>query len=388
MPARGERAEAVPPPRAADPPRGGLLDRLLAWHDRWVADPRFQAFAQTFRLTRPIARRHAKALFDLSGGFIHSQVLLACVRLRLFELLRAGPLPAEAVALRLNLPLDGAQRLLEAATGLGLLRRRRGAFGLGTLGAALLGNPAAVAMIEHHPLLYDDLADPVAAFAGGRGAGRLARYWAYGDAADPGALHAERTGPYTDLMAASQPLVARQVLEAYDVRRHRELMDVGGGSGAFLAAAGAAAPSLRLALFDLPSVGERARDRLAQAGLGARLTVHGGDFTRDLLPRGADLISLVRIVHDHDDAVALHLLRAVRDALAPGGTLLLAEPMAGQPGLGTLDAYFAVYLHALGSGRLRHAAELTEMLTRAGFRSVRPVRTGMPLLTRLLVANA
>ncbi len=366
----------------------GLLDRILALHDRLVADPRFQAFAQTFWLTRPIARRRAKALFDLSGGFIHSQVLLACVRLNLFELVRAGPLSMATVAHRTGLPLEACSPLLEAAAGLGLLRRRGTAYGLGTLGAALLGNPAAVAMIEHHPLLYGDLADPVEAFRRGRGGGALAGYWAYAAAPEPGGLAGASTAAYSDLMAASQPLVARQVLDAYEVERHRVLLDIGGGSGAFLAAAGARAPGLRLMLFDLPAVAESARARLANAGLAARATLHGGDFTRDPLPAGADLITLVRIVHDHDDDVIRRLLAAARCALVPGGTLLVAEPMAGEAGLGTLDAYFAVYLHALGSGRLRTAAELDGFLREAGFARVRRLTTGLPLVTGLIAASA
>ena len=43
-----------------------------------------------FPLTRPIARRRARELFDLCAGFVYSQVLLACVRLRLFEILAEG----------------------------------------------------------------------------------------------------------------------------------------------------------------------------------------------------------------------------------------------------------------------------------------------------------
>jgi demethylspheroidene O-methyltransferase len=62
----------------------------------------------------------------------------------------------------------------------------------------------------------------------------------------------------------------------------------------------------------------------------------------------------VRVVHDHDDERVLALLRAVRAALPPGGTLLLAEPMAGTPGAQAMgDAYFGFYLLAMGSGRPR-----------------------------------
>ena len=62
------------------------------------------------------------------------------------------------------------------------------------------------------------------------------------------------------------------------------------------------------------------------------------------------------MLHDHDDAAALALLRAARAALPPDGTLLLAEPMAGTPGAEPMgDAYFGFYLLAMGSGRPRTA---------------------------------
>ena len=70
--------------------------------------------------------------------------------------------------------------------------------------------------------------------------------------------------------------------------------DVGGGTGAFLCAVGAAHPALRLDLFDLPAVMAGAAARLGQAGLGARVTLHEGSFRDDPLPRGADAITLVR----------------------------------------------------------------------------------------------
>lgn len=370
-------------------PEPGLIDRALGLRDRLVADPRFQAFAQSFPLTRFIARRRAKALFDLSAGFVYSQALLACLRLDLFETLLDGPLADEAIAAKIGLPPEPARRLLEAAVALRLLERRRGGrVGLGPLGSALLGNPAAAAMIRHHPLLYADLADPVACLAGGRGGGELARYWAYAGTGTPDGLPAEAVAGYSDLMAASQPLVSRQVLNAYRLAGHRVLMDVAGGSGAFLAGAAPRAPNLKLVLFDLPAVTEAARARFAAAGLSDRATIHAGNFKTDSLPRGADLISLVRVLHDHDDAAALALLESVRAALEPGGTLLVAEPLRETRGAETLGAYFAFYLHALGSGRLRSAAELDGLLRRAGFGRIRHPSTAMPILTSVLTAQA
>jgi demethylspheroidene O-methyltransferase len=390
-----EPSELMPgePPR--DAAAAGWGERWRAWRDRTVASPGFQRWAAAFPLTRPIARRRAGALFELVAGFVYSQVLLACVRLRLFEILAEAPQTETALAQRLALPLDATRRLLAAAVSLKLVERRRGArYGLGPLGAPMVGNTAVIAMVEHHASLYVDLADPVALLRGGSGAGRgtaLSGYWPYASTAagaTPAALSAERVAEYSALMSASQPLVADQVLDAYPLGRHRCLLDVGGGEGRFLIAAAQRAPGLQLMLFDLPAVAERARTRLAQEGLGDRASTHGGSFFDDELPRGADVISLIRVCFDHPDERVLTILKAVHRALPRDGCLLLAEPMSGTPGAEAMgDAYFGFYLLAMGRGRPRSAAQLGALLQAAGFGPARLLRTHMPLQTQLMLAR-
>lgn len=364
-------------------------DRYLAIRDRWLSSPRFQRWAAAFPLTRPTARRRARALFDVCAGFVYSQILFACVRLKLFDLLAAGPLTAAAIAEALKVPLASTERLLEAAVSLQLVEKRAGGrFGLGSLGAALVGNPGVGAMIEHHSLLYADLHDPVGLLRGEQRPTELARYWAYAAAEQPSALPDARTASYTALMADSQPLVAGEILDAYPLCKHRCLLDVGGGDGGFLIAAAQRCDRLELVLFDLPAVAERAEQRFQSAGLAARARAMGGDFLRDELPRGADVLSLVRVVHDHDDEAAAAILAAAHRALPPDGVLLLAEPMLGTPGAEPVgDAYFGFYLLAMGRGRARTPERLQEMLRAAGFSRTRLIGTHQPLQSRLIVAS-
>jgi demethylspheroidene O-methyltransferase len=141
-------------------------------------------------------------------------------------------------------------------------------------------------------------------------------------------------------------------------------------------------------LFDLPAVAARARARLANAGLAQRASVHGGDFRADPLPAGADVVSLVRVLHDHDDDGVRRILAAVRQALPDDGTLLVAEPMAGTPGAEAMGAaYFGFYLRAMGSGKPRSPQRLGQLLREAGFDRGRPVPTRLPIQTGLLVAR-
>lgn len=362
---------------------------VLRWRDRLSASPGFRRWAGGFWPTRFMARRRAGELFDLAAGFVYSQVLKACVELDLFRILAEGPQALPALAARLNMTEAATERLLEAACALRLVQQRRGGYGLGPLGGPMVGNEAVAAMVRHHAMLYADLADPVRMIRGPAGGGRLAAFWGYAADGTRGALTAETAGPYSDLMAASQPLVAGEVLQAFDFAPYRVLMDVGGGLGAFLTAVGQRHARLQLRLFDLPAVTEMARARLEAAGLGARASVFGGDFHRDALPRGADIISLVRVIHDHDDDKAQAILNRARSALPKGGSLLICEPMAGTAGAEAMGAaYFNLYLHAMGSGRARTPETLMGMLRRAGFDRARLLPTATPLQTRVIHAAA
>ncbi len=398
---RTERSEARGRDRGSRSLRAALsesttavLDRWRVLRDRMLTDQRFVRWATGFPPFRPLARRRARALFDLCAGFVYTQVLTACVRLDLFAVLAEGPARSDDLASRLSVPPPSMARLLNAARSLGLVERRSGGrFGLGPLGAAVVGNPDVTAMVRHHQILYADLADPLALlraapFTDGPPDTGLARFWGYARAAAPDDLGGDRVAEYSALMAASQTLIAQAVLDAYPVRRHRCLMDVGGGEGVFAAAAAARAPALRLVLVDLPAVAARAQARFEAQGIADRADTVGLDFFKEPLPVGADAISLVRIIHDHDDDAALAILQAVRAALPPGGTLLLAEPMADTPGGEPIGgAYFEFYLLAMGSGRPRTPGELEALLDAAGFIGMRPVPTAMPLFARLMLAQ-
>jgi demethylspheroidene O-methyltransferase len=269
-----------------------------------------------------------------------------------------------------------------------LLSRRSGSrYGLGMLGAAMRANPGVIAMVEHNAILYSDLADPIALMRPDRRPTELGKYWAYAKSAAPAELATDATTSYTALMAASQSLIAEDIIEAYPLGSHHRLLDVGGGDGTLLSAVAKHVPGLELALFDLPSVAEEARARLGSVASHTR--IHGGSFFTDKLPEGADVVTLVRVLLDHDDGAALQILRNVRQAISPGGTLLVAETLSEMRGAERVsDAYFGMYLMAMGSGRPRSFATLSRLLETAGFSKPKLVKTRHPMLTSLIKTQA
>ena len=366
-----------------------LTERWYRWRDRLLRDPRFQRWAARFPLTRGIAARRSLELFDLVAGFVYSQVLFALVRSRLLEALADGPRTLEQLAEQAGLPPDATRRLCGAGVSLRLLRLGEGGrYGLGDLGAALLANPGVSAMIEHHALLYRDLADPVGLLGDESRATELSAFWAYARNAEADALSPEQVGEYSALMGVSQGFIAGEILDAYAIARHRLVLDVAGGEGAFIRAAAQRAPQTRFLLFDLPAVAERAGRAFAQAGIDGRAQAVGGNLFADPLPQGADLACLIRVLYDHPRERALAILRAIHQALAPGATLLVAEPMAGLAGAERVGgAYFAFYLLAMRGGEARDASQIAALLQEAGFSAIASVPTRRPLLTSLIRAG-
>jgi demethylspheroidene O-methyltransferase len=338
-------------------------------------------------LTRGIARREGAALFDLVSGFVHSQALMALVQLRIPETVMERPMTAAALGQRHGIATERMEVLLQAGAALGLLKHKRGdRFGLTRKGAAMLGVPGLREMILHHDVLYRDLADPVA-FLREETETELANFWPYvfgaAQAQDP-----DLAATYSDLMAQSQTLVAEDTLRLVSLKDRAHLLDIGGGTGAFLQAVGQAHAHLQMTLFDLPAVVLQARDRLKSAGFEARSTVTPGSFRDDPLPKGADTASLIRVLYDHSDETALALLTAVYNALPPGGRLIISEPMAGgaRPDRAG-DVYFAFYTMAMRTGRARSPEAISALCKAAGFAVVSAPKTLRPYVTTVLVAD-
>ena len=364
-------------------------DRLLIWRDRIIATRNFQRLAATLPIINKVSLHRAHAVFDLMAGFVYTQILLACVRVDLFDKLADGPKTLAELQLIIDLPKKGLERLILGAVSLNLLERRaHDRFGLGSLGSPLVGNKALCAMIEHHSSLYQDLQDPLTLLRGGMKAS-LESYWPYITEKNDELKEldrVERVADYSQLMSASLPLVADEVMQAYDFSGHTCLLDIGGGQGTFIQLLRQQASHLQFQLFDLPGVVELAKSNLRQQ---QQLAFFGGNFFEDQLPTGADIVTLIRVIFDHDDQRVLQLLKGIHQILPVGGKLLIAEPMADTPEIPAMgQAYFGFYLLAMGRGRPRSAQEISDLLYQAGFVACRKLKNKMVVNAQIILAQA
>jgi demethylspheroidene O-methyltransferase len=369
-----------------------LIDQIVIWKDRQIAKRSFQRLAAGIPIFRSISKTRANDVFDLMAGFVYSQILLACVQVNLFQKLADGPKSQEELLALIPLPVKGLERLLLAAESLELLELRSNQrYGLGRLGAPMVNNDAICSMILHHAALYEDLRDPLSLLRGELRKKHLEQYWPYITEQDEelkSLSDSEKVSEYSKLMSDSLPLVADEVIEAYDFSKHQQHLDIGGGQGTFLRLVAPHAPKLRMQLFDLPGVANLAQEQFQQNPINNNVECVGGNFFEDALPKGADIITLIRVIFDHDDTRVLKLLKKIRETLPQGGVLLIAEPMANTPEIPAMgQAYFGMYLLAMGRGKPRSTKDLKQLLTLAGFSQFKVVKTKMAINAQVLLAS-
>jgi len=96
-----------------------------------------------------------------------------------------------------------------------------------------------------------------------------------------------RAAAFNGAMTALSNAHYAGVVEAYDFRTIRTLVDVGGGHGRLLSMILKAYPKMRGVLFDLQHAVEGGQRAIAEAGLSQRCDVVSGDFFR-AVPEGGD----------------------------------------------------------------------------------------------------
>jgi SAM-dependent methyltransferase len=166
---------------------------------------------------------------------------------------------------------------------------------------------------------------------------------------------------------AGDRLEIRALVRAYPWDQLCTLVDVGGGSGAFLAAVLARHPGMRGVLLELPYMAAMASERLRAGDLAARCEVIAGSFL-ETIPAGADGYVLKRVLFECDDERAARLLAEIRRAMPPQGRLLVLDPLI-EPGneFSPSKVYDLLSLVMTG-GRARYREEIEALLLGAGLR--------------------
>jgi hypothetical protein len=326
------------------------------------------------------------ALLRMTEGLVVHQALCAAATLGIADLLDAGGKRAPELASTLRVDEDALYRLLRFLSGQGVFRE--------TGSRTFLNTPLSEYMRSDVP----NSVRAILIFRGGRyyfspfteflssvQTGVPARDRVLGTGAfeylraDP---EAERV--FDEAMTAMSELSAPAIAATYDFGHWETVTDVGGGTGALLAAILRAHPGLRGTLADAPSVVERARRRKFLSGeLAARTRFETCDFFH-AIPPGSRAFVMKNIIHDWDDAQAREILRNCRRAIAKDGVLLLIEYCLGDDNAPSLGKTIDLVMMTITGGKERTVEEHRALLASAGFR----LNTTIPVLPDITIIEA
>ena len=278
--------------------------------------------------------------------------------------------------------------LLRGGCALNLICYKKNKYWLTRMGAQIVGIPGLMDMIQHNQILYRDLIDPVKLLLR-ENETELSHFWPYvRKEASKKQISTKVSAEYSKLMETSQRLVAEQTLQAYSFRGVKKILDIGGGTGAFLRAVKKKYPQIDATVFDLPNVINVAKSNQYKIDGLAKLTLKSGDFLVDGLPKKQDVICLVRVLYDHEDSTIEILLKRIYKALPKQGVLLITEPMSGgAKAMRSSDCYFSFYTLAMTTGKVRSFEEHKAILQKSGFSNITKHVVSAPFITQVITAK-
>jgi hypothetical protein len=167
---------------------------------------------------------------------------------------------------------------------------------------------------------------------------------------------------------------------AYPWSEAQTVIDVGGGTGTFLAGILRRFPRLQGILFDLPRMIANAAEVIEEHGVAERCRVIAGDFFYEV-PAGGDVYVLKAVAGGWDDSSCVRLLATVRRAMRLESRLLLIEPVAGVEQKFSRGNIVQLHSLVLYGGIYRSVADYRRLADSAGLAIYRVIpRSTLPII--------
>lgn len=313
-----------------------------------------------------------------------SRALYAAAELGVADILADGPKTSAELAAAAGAHVASVRRLLRALVTQGVFEEEvPDRFRLNAAGELLRrdvpGSQRAGVLFTAGDLRWQLWSDFLECVRTGQGAAERA----FGkDIFERLAENAEESAQFSEAMASFSAALSAPVLAAYDFSGFRTIVDVGGGTGRFLADILAASPNASGILFDLPNVVMGAQALLQASSVASRCTIVPGSFFEGI-PPGADAYVIKAVLHDWDDARATAILAGCRKAMTGKAAVLIVErvmPEKAEQGRAT-ESYLLdlEMLVNTPGGRERTESEFRAILGAAGFAMSRIVPTAAPV---------
>ena len=319
-----------------------------------------------------------QVMMQLITGYWISQAVGVAAHLGIADALSAGPRTSDELGQSLGAHPNSVYRLMRLLSSIGVFGQQGDdRFTLNALGETLLsegpGSVRSFAITETAPghwLPWGRLIDSV------RTGEPMARETLGMELFDWYGKNPEEAGFFTAAMGNLSALAAGELVRVYDFSNVKKVIDVGGAHGIMLEAVLLANPTAHGVLYELPHVIATAGEKLDPRITG-RCELVSGDFFKSV-PDGGEVHLLKQIIHDWDEERAALVLANCREALSPGGKLLLVEMVVPRDNEPSFAQAMDLNMLAILGGRERTEEEYRKLLEASGFRLERVIPTHSP----------
>jgi hypothetical protein len=299
-----------------------------------------------------------------------AQAVRAAVDLSLAEHLADGPRTAAEIAAAEGSDPAATARFLRACASMGLV-----AYATGSPEAGFAGTEMLAVLHRDAPMSLRDLAASQSSALLWQTWARIPEAVRSGESQTEKALgmpffdylaaHPDEGALFGAAMASMSAPVIRDAVEVIDIAGATTVVDVGGAHGSFALGMLERHPGLDAIVLDLPHSLPGARAAAVERGLDDRFAAVGGDFFKEV-PQG-DILLLKFILHDWSDDDCVRILSNCRDALHPGGRIVITEIVIDDQAPGIAPLMDIAMLASAGS-RERTLAEFDDLSIRSGLR--------------------
>jgi hypothetical protein len=316
----------------------------------------------------------------LTGAWV-TQIAGAVATYSIADHLAKGPATAEQIAALEGIDPNAAFRLLRACASLGLAIYDGRTFSptslLGTLRSNLPGSLHSLAIAWSAPghwLSWGRMLDVVRTGKPQTVPALGTEIWDYY------AQKREEGAAFIDAMHGFTSGAAQEVARVVDTATARLAVDIGGGSGTLVHSLLMVNSQLHGIVLDLPEVVPSATAASSALGLRKRCSVLVGDFFA-AVPK-ADIYLLKNILHGWNDGEAVNILKGCRQAMRPGGRVVVVEMVLGETGKPGLAPLVDLNMMVMLAGREPTLAEYCALLKDAGprFSKSTPIRSQMEVI--------
>jgi hypothetical protein len=294
--------------------------------------------------------------------------IMVAHKLKLFPLIGHTSRTLSEICQMLNIARRPAEALLNVSLSLGLVQRQGESYALTPLAEDYL--------LETSPTYFGDvfdldLAEPFS-FEGIEKAllSNAQQVYGGGDWVKSHEERADLARTFTRAMHGYGMGSALAWPESLDLSNHRQMLDVGGGSGVHSIGAVLKWPNLQSIDFDILPVCEVAKEFIMRYNLQDRIRTYVGDMWQDPFP-AVDLHFYSNIYHDWPPEKCRFLSQKSFESLEPGGRIIIHEMLYDDDKTGPFTvAAFNMMMLMTTEGEQYSGPELVAMLASAGFTEI------------------